>query len=267
MQRPEPTTPLKFKLATVACAATASWGCVRVGVGIAHQPGGRAVLLALLLSAIAAVLGLLVCDASSGVLHWVMDNYPTENTPLIGKAASGFQCHHTRPEGLYDSTFWTVAIEPAQFFWPPVALLAACQAHYAVMAYATSYLITGWLGLGAHRWMHGGGELPVPRIASVLRRLRLIQVTEDHLAHHRLPWSTNFCIVNGANNRWMSAIDLFPRLENLIFRLTGVRPHVWSDPEVEAYSRTKFRSRAERDAARAAMAARALRPAAARAVS
>lgn len=252
IQRP---TPWQDKLATVACAGAAGATLFNIGSAIAGAPtllAGLGTAGAALATGVAAWL---LADLGSGLFHHTVDNYPTVKTPLIGKIAAEFQIHHHRTQDLHDFSFLSNTANAGRFLWAPLAAVAAVNPHPVIQAGALAFLGAGWLAQGSHRWTHGDKDHPNPKIATVLQNLGVVQKPENHRIHHRMPWSTNYCIVNGANNGWLSKLDVFPRWEKLVHKVTGAEPHSWNDPGVKAYSQASWSSREERDAAREALLA------------
>lgn len=255
--KPQRPTPLKDKVATAAFLGSAAWTAANIGVAVANAGSVAGAVGLAGAAAGAAALAWVAADAASGVFHWAVDNYPTVKTPGVGSIAGQFQIHHHRTQDLHDVSFWSNTAHAGQFLWAPLAAVAAVNPHPVIQAASMAFLGAGWLAQGSHRWTHADKNHPNPKIADVLQKLKVVQDPVDHRIHHRMPWSTNYCIVNGANNGWMSKLDVFPRLEKLVFNVTGKKPHSWHDPGVEAYSRASWGSRAERDAARAELEANA----------
>lgn len=252
---PQKPTSLRAKLATAACAGAAGWTLANIAGHVAGA-GGLGAGVALGAGCVgAAVAAWMASDLGSGLFHWTVDNYPTKDTPVIGGTAAAFQIHHHRTQDLHDGSFWENCASAGQVMWAPLAAVAAVNPHPMLQAAALSMLAGGWLAQGSHRWTHADKHHPAPKIAGLLQKLHITQSPEDHRVHHRMPWSTNYCIVNGANNGWMSKLDVFPRLEKLVYDVTGRKPHSWNDPGVEAYSRASWGSRAERDEARSRLLA------------
>ncbi|CAN0521255.1 unnamed protein product, partial [Laminaria digitata] len=47
-----------------------------------------------LCTVVGAIIGYLVADIVSGVLHWAVDNYGNGDTPVWGAVIEAFQGHH-----------------------------------------------------------------------------------------------------------------------------------------------------------------------------
>ncbi len=48
-----------------------------------------------------------------------------------------------------------------------------------------------------------------------------------------MPWSDNYCIVNGMWNRLLTKTHFFRKWEKMIHTVTGAEPHCWKDPGVK----------------------------------
>ncbi len=87
-----------------------------------------------------------------------------------------------------------------------------------------------FLTQASHRWTH---EPEPPKIAKFLQKVGMAQGKEDHFVHHRMPWSDNYCIVNGMFNPVLTKNDFWRKWEGAIHKVTGAEPNSWRDPGVK----------------------------------
>jgi ubiquitin-conjugating enzyme E2 variant len=179
------------------------------------------------LVALALLVGYLVADFASGVAHWLFDRYFTVETPLVGQNfVKPFREHHVDPKGITRHDFvetngnnciGTVPFLAAMHLLPlpdddPLWLLAQSGvAALMLFVFCTNQF---------HAWAHAD-EVPPP--IGLLQRLGLILRTRHHDIHHRAPFDRYYCITTGWLNPLLYRVQFFPRVEGLIWRLTGVR--------------------------------------------
>ncbi len=218
------TSPLG-KVVAAAMLGGGLWTAANIAGQVASAgPAGVA------LAAGALVAGYAAADLSSGIFHHWVDNYPTPETPVVGKMAKEFQEHHFRTYDLLEVSFLDNCVNAGRFLAPMMGLVAAANPHYAVAASALAFLTGGYLAQGSHRWTHM--ENP-PRIGKLLQNLGLAQSKKSHAMHHRMPWADYYCIVNGMWNPLLSKVDFWRKLENVYYQTTGIEPKSWRDQGVK----------------------------------
>lgn len=211
------------------CQVAAAVTVARIALDIAAQPGiaGKAIAGGMALGAAAA--GLVAADFASGVFHWSVDNYPDENTPVVGGLAKSFQDHH-RSSGMDETSVWQNILPSAAAMSLPMVALAAFTPHSALAAGALAFTGGGVLAQASHRWAHM--ENP-PGLARVLQKVKIAQTAENHARHHDAPFDENYCIVNGSLNPLLAKTNFWRHMERGVFKLTGAEPRSWADPAVK----------------------------------
>jgi ubiquitin-conjugating enzyme E2 variant len=181
------------------------------------------------LAAGALVGGYAAADLASGIFHHWVDNYPTAQTPVVGKMAREFQEHHFRTYDLLEFSLLDNCVNAGRFLAPVMAAVAATNPHYTVAAGALAFLSGGYLAQGSHRWSHMQNP---PRIGKLMQNLGLAQSKKNHATHHRMPWADYYCIVNGMWNPLLSRTDFWRKLEKVYYQATGAEPKSWRDQGV-----------------------------------
>jgi ubiquitin-conjugating enzyme E2 variant len=186
---------------------------------IAGAVEGVAALPILLL---AAVLGILVTDFISGLVHWFCDSFFREDTPILGRLLiRSFREHHRDPLAMTHRSF--LEINHRNCVVTIVALVVALM-HGGPSTELTSLLAWGFLFFlfsaiyltnSFHRWAH---EAKPPRVARLLQRARLAVGPEHHAAHHR-QGRDSYCVTTGWLNPVLDRTQLFPRIERALLPL------------------------------------------------
>ncbi len=153
-----------------------------------------------------AVLGVLATDLTSGIVHFLCDNYFAEDTPVIGRALiEPFRRHHVDPSEILRGG--VLRVNRANCFGMAAVLALVALWHAVTPHTPPSAAANGWL-LGysfavvltnqIHRWAHAA---TVPPGVGWLQRRGLLL---DPLRHHRhhATHTTAFCITTG----WLNPV-------------------------------------------------------------
>ena len=175
-----------------------------------------------------ALLGLVLGDFASGVVHWAADTYGDESTPIIGRSmVRPFRVHHVRPLEICEhgivETLGNSCIVAAPVLKLAIVIAAFCETS-ATTAFAT---FTATLTVGVtvatnqfHKWAH---QAAPPRFVRFLQRARLILSPEHHREHHTAPFESSYTITNGWLNPLLNRTRFFRGLEGAL-RAFGVKP-------------------------------------------
>lgn len=174
-------------------------------------------------------------DAGSGIYHFGVDNYGSADTPLVGKQIAAFQGHHCRPWTITQREFCnnvSLTFRPggtAAAAILVIALLGVTSPEFDIWASTSIFLIC--MSQQFHAWSHmKKSQLPAAVVA--LQDANIIISRRAHGAHHRVPFSCNYCIVNGWCNPLLDNGALH-KAEELIQSVWGVEPRSWSDPSAD----------------------------------
>lgn len=195
---PEPITTSEL-VAPVLCFALLMPVGLRVVLGI-HGLADVATVV------VAAWLGVVATDLTSGVVHYLCDNYFAEDTPVIGRALiEPFRRHHVDPNDILRGN--VLHANRSNCFAMAAVLAAVALWHALEPGAPTSLLANGWL-LGyslavvltnqVHRWAHAA---VVPQPVRWLQAHRLLLDPARHQRHHATHTSA-FCITTG----WLNPV-------------------------------------------------------------
>ncbi|HZM37218.1 MAG TPA: fatty acid desaturase CarF family protein [Burkholderiales bacterium] len=144
---------------------------------------------------VSAILGWLIADLLSGLVHWTLDRFGSERTPIFGPILiRPFREHHDDPQAMTRHDF--VETNGAS------ALGAS-----PLFLFQNEILFFTAIGLVAanqcHKWAHARS---VPAIVRAAQRLRLILPPAAHGRHHAAPHDRHFCTLSGWLNRTLDRV-------------------------------------------------------------
>lgn len=85
-----------------------------------------------------------------------------------------------------------------------------------------------------HKYSH---MVRVPSTIAKLQDLRIMLPRKEHGQHHASPFESNYCILNGMCNPLLDRLDLFRRLEAIVYKINKQEPNCWKlDEEVKKHS-------------------------------
>ena len=171
-------------------------------------------LLTLLAS---GVVGWLLADLLSGLVHWAGDTLGSEHTPVLGPSfIAPFREHHDDPQAMVAHGTVELVGSTALLALPslvPVTHLVAFEGRGALRLALGGVLLATLLGVLVtnlvHRWAHM--ERP-PAVAALLQRTGLILTPARHERHHTAPFDGWFCISSGLLDGLLMRIGLWERL-------------------------------------------------------
>jgi len=173
---------------------------------------------------LALVVGLLLADLTSGLVHWWADRMAREDFPLLGPLfVLPFREHHEDPTGICRHDFFETNGNTCMVVLPflgaaCLSTLAAPVGRGALFASATFVALVVWSCLTnqIHKWAH----LPrVPAAVHRLQQVRLLLSPRHHAEHHEPPFARRYCITTGWLDPLLDGLQVFPALERLLGRL------------------------------------------------
>jgi ubiquitin-conjugating enzyme E2 variant len=198
----------------VVASALLLWMAVRVARGIDTIGHAFGVLTAVLI-------GYLLADLSSGIVHWMGDTLGDEKAGWFGPAFSQpFREHHVDPRAISHHGFIETNGNTCIVALPPlIAAHAWMPAHAGVLFYLAAFVASlALFGIATnqcHKWAHSER---VPRGIAWLQRCRLIIDPDRHNRHHVPPHRDNYCVLSGWMNGFADRLRLFRAVEHLIRR-------------------------------------------------
>lgn len=145
----------------------------------------------------ALIAGWLLADLFSGLVHWALDSYGSERTPVVGPAIiRPFREHHADPQGMTRHDFFEVNGSSCLGCVPILFALNFC----AFNPLLDSVLICFCLGIlftnQCHKWAH----MPSEKNSFLVRKLQAIGLVlrpSEHAKHHTAPYDSHYCTANG----------------------------------------------------------------------
>ena len=164
--------------------------------------------------AAAVVVGYLVADFVSGLVHWFCDRVFAEDTPLIGRLfIEPFREHHRDPlamtrhgalELLGNSALGTLPILAVAWCW-----VDSLFAGSLVVAFALAVIVANHF----HAWAHAA---QAPSVVAWLQACWLVLPPAHHALHHRPGHEGAYCVTSGWMNRWADQLRVFVGLERVL---------------------------------------------------
>jgi ubiquitin-conjugating enzyme E2 variant len=178
---------------------------------------------------LAALLGILYADFTSGFFHWAFDTWGGIDTPVVGALAiRTFRHHHVDAKAITRHDFIETnghniglsLICSGTGLWYLEPTSATLFDVFFGMCCCFAAFFVAWTSQ-IHKWAHM--DRP-PRVIQLLQRARLILSPGHHDVHHAPPYARNYCITVGWMNGPLRAIRFFETLENVIMSVTGAVP-------------------------------------------
>lgn len=176
----------------------------------------------------ALLLGYLVADLLSGLVHWTFDRIVDESTRYLGPHfVRPFREHHLDPTGITRHDFIELngntciaAVPVLAAVW--LGLQPAPGRSAANFAAAFVVCLTLWTMLTNqfHQWAHQAEPSPWVR---ALQRARIILPREHHAGHHVPPFDRRFCITSGVLNPILDRLRIFAAFEWVLERAGSSR--------------------------------------------
>jgi hypothetical protein len=216
--------PVAIRLREAASVAGCAAACGALATRLWSVPWDESQLLSI---GAGAVLGYLVADVVSGIVHWIGDTFFRDDTPVIGRAfIHPFREHHADPLAITRHGFFEVNGNSCLALLPFVAavlLLGEPRPGEAAPALfgqsvALAFALTTFATNQIHKWAHQ------QRPAAAVRWMQaagLILSPAHHGRHHAAPYQQAFCITAGWLDPLLDRTRLFERIEHAIRRFPG----------------------------------------------
>jgi ubiquitin-conjugating enzyme E2 variant len=176
--------------------------------------------------AVGVLVGYLIADFASGLVHWGMDTWFSE--AVLGRAVAVAREHHTHPQHILAYGFLehaTLGSAPSAVFIGSAALITAdCTISPLSYFFMIIWLITStclFFGTSFHNLGHRRPNSVFIRIA---QKMHLIISPNYHWVHHRDGQLFRYCVINGWANYPCDRLHVWRGLEWLVQKLTGAVP-------------------------------------------
>eukprot|EP01088_Endostelium_zonatum_P014063 TRINITY_DN293_c0_g1_i1.p1 TRINITY_DN293_c0_g1~~TRINITY_DN293_c0_g1_i1.p1 ORF type:complete len:293 (-),score=40.35 TRINITY_DN293_c0_g1_i1:206-1084(-) len=165
----------------------------------------------------------LLADFVSGMIHWACDTYGTLQTPVFGKTLiRSFREHHVDPTAITKHPFaetcgnsfivtlpWVVIASFFDISGSPILVFGSVAAFW--LAFTNQI----------HKFAHTYNP---PAVIKYLQKSRIILQGKTHNYHHFSPYDRDYCITTGWLNPIFLRLDLWKKMEQIIFDHTGTKP-------------------------------------------
>ena len=139
-----------------------------------------------------------VADLASGIVHFLLDNFGSPDTPVIGqKFVKPFRDHHVDPMAMTQGDFIAVNADNV-FICLPVIVPAFYFLDTAQHPYAGVFIVGLVAGVIMTNQLHKWAHMPtVPRLVAAAQRHGVVLSKEHHSVHHSGAYDRNYCITWG----------------------------------------------------------------------
>ncbi|MFO0809804.1 MAG: fatty acid desaturase CarF family protein [Gemmataceae bacterium] len=172
------------------------------------------------------LVGVIVADFLSGLVHWTADTWGRETMPFFGRRfLRPFRVHHVNPDDFLKRDWIDCNGDVAMLSLPLQVGTLIVDLDNELGRFACTFLIAFVAAAlptnQVHQWAH---MRPPPALIRRLQNWGLVLSVQQHDQHHRAPHAVNYCITTGWCNRPLALVGFFPALESLVTRWTGLRP-------------------------------------------
>jgi ubiquitin-conjugating enzyme E2 variant len=166
------------------------------------------------------LIGWLIADFLSGVVHWVEDRLLWVGMPLISKAiVEPNRLHHVDPQAFLSSSLFS----RNSTTWASAIAVALAWLMIAGFSWIWLGAIAGGLAVTE---VHAHSHRPTARAGwyRALQEIGIVQSAPHHWGHHAGGMDTRYCILTGWLNPLLDRLRLWARLESGI-EMIGLKPN------------------------------------------
>ncbi|CAD5118228.1 DgyrCDS6950 [Dimorphilus gyrociliatus] len=181
---------------------------------------------------ISGVLGILMADFFSGLVHWGADTWGSVDLFLLGKTfIRPFREHHIDPTAITRHDFIEANGDNFAVCIPALVYMAYQFCSYEqkdidLVYNRNTFIIFLSIFVSMtnqiHKWSHT--YFGLPNYIVWLQNCHIILPRKHHRIHHVAPHETYFCITTGWLNYPFEYIGFWTFLENQIEKFTGAKP-------------------------------------------
>lgn len=187
----------------------------------------------------AILIGLMLADIASGLVHWAADTWGSANWPIIGPSLiRSFREHHFDQKAITRHGFLetngasclvsTPVLASLLFFSSEIPFLSLC-----ILSMTLWILMTNQI----HKWAHADR---VPAAVRFFQESGLVLSPGAHSRHHKGGHLQSYCITTGWMNQILDGVEFFRKAEMLITKVTGAKPRAEEiESQAELFKRIK----------------------------
>lgn len=181
--------------------------------------------------ALQILIGVVIADFVSGLLHWAEDAYGDPNWPILGRyVIQPNILHHQDPQAFTKRNYW---IRNRAVIVIAAAIGLGLWATGALNVMWATALIVGAHANETHNWAH----LPTGQVHPFIRRMQqlgLLLSPSHHWRHHRARFDTHYCSVTNYLNPFLDTLKFWRVLEGMIEGGYRIRPRGDAKPDGKA---------------------------------
>lgn len=157
-----------------------------------------------------ALVGWLIADFFTGLLHWIGDSEHLGKTKLVSRISGLNVGHHADPLAITRESYWTrnkVQIVGS------ILIGAAIWSVFGLSVWLLAAVVGGMISGEVHKWAHS--PKTAPSWVKLLQEIGVFQSPKHHAVHHRPPHQVNFCILTNWLNPVLDKLKLWKRIDSL----------------------------------------------------
>ncbi|MBL4870456.1 MAG: hypothetical protein JKX72_05835 [Robiginitomaculum sp.] len=169
--------------------------------------------------AIHIIIGVLIADLISGLIHWTQDHYGKASWPIIGGVIADNHRHHLHPD-----EFLTNSVLKRNYATFILIGLIGCV--FAIFGWLNTITVTALIvGAWANEFHAFAHRYNDSRVLSGLRYFGLIQSPKHHRVHHQEDVWSHYCIITSYLNPAFRYFKVWRGLEICVEKITGVKAY------------------------------------------
>lgn len=194
------------------------------------------------------VMGMLVADFVSGVMHWTFDTWGSSDTLFWGEyIVKSFREHHSKPHmilkrGWIESNGIQIVLVTLFHIFYIIFLEDNLPVCISDSAYKTVFLMVVYMMISVTNEIHKLCHYPkrCGYFVETLRLLRIIPNFNEHKKHHSYPFDDNYCLSTGWMNPILRRFQFWRKVEYYVTKFTGMIPR---NEDLKVYESNKTKNK------------------------
>ena len=174
-----------------------------------------------ILIVILKIVGLILfADFITGTVHFLLDQYGSPETPIIGKYVIDRNArHHQDPRLIIQNSYFKLTWTS----WLLGGIILATCYYFDVLSWEISFsMIYGANANIIHKWAHQT-QKENGAFVNFLQKIKFVQSRKHHGWHHKAPFDVNYCILTDWLNPILDKIR-FWEITSRILMIIGLKP-------------------------------------------